>query len=118
MADEPDPDRLRALEQRLAQKAEAGKKPEKSEMGKGFSQGEVAWRMVIELTSGIMIGGSIGYGLDWAFGTKPIFLILFILFGFAAGIRTVIGTARDMQIRQLKAMEAQTAAERSARTEG
>ena len=39
MADEPDPDRLRTLEQRLAQKVEAGKKPERSGMGKGFSQG-------------------------------------------------------------------------------
>ena len=117
MASEPDPDRLRALEERL-QKVRGKEPPAQTSTAKGFSQGEVAWRMVIELTSGIMIGGSIGYGLDWAFGTQPIFLVVFILFGFAAGIRTVIGTARDMQERQLKAMEAQTAAERSARTEG
>lgn len=116
MAQEPDPNRLRDLDAKLAKVKAAQARP--AGAGKDFSQAEVAWRMVIELTSGIMIGGSIGYGLDWAFGTKPIFLILFILFGFAAGIRTVIGTARDMQIRQLKAMEAQTEAERSARTEG
>ena len=116
MAQEPDAERLRTLEAKLEKAKVAQAKP--AGRGKDFSQAEVAWRMVIELTSGIMIGGSIGYGLDWAFRTKPIFLIVFILFGFAAGIRTVIGTARDMQERQLKAMEAQTEAERSARTEG
>ena len=116
MAHEPDPSQLHALEAKLAKVKAAQAKP--AGAGKDFSQAEVAWRMVIELTSGILIGGSVGYGLDYLFGTRPIFLILFILFGFAAGIRTVIGTARDLQERQLKAMEAQTAAERSARTEG
>jgi ATP synthase protein I len=65
-----------------------------------------------------MIGGSIGYGLDYLSGTKPILLIVFLLLGFAAGIRTVIGTARDMQERQLRAQATETQAERSAGTEG
>ena len=96
MADEPDQDRLRSLEQRLAQKAEAGKKPARSEMGKGFSQGELAWRMVIELATGIMLGTAIGYGIDVLAGTLPVFLIIFSLFGFAAGIKTMLGTAREL----------------------
>ena len=116
MASEPDPDRLRALHKRL-QQVKGKEPPPQTNTAKGFSQGEVAWRMVIELTSGIMIGGSIGYGLDWAFSTKPIFLIVFILFGFAAGIRTVIGTARDMQERQLRA-QSKTKADPPAGTEG
>ncbi|MEH7828188.1 AtpZ/AtpI family protein [Gemmobacter denitrificans] len=116
MANEPDPDRLRALEAKLAGKK--GAKVEPAGTGKDFSQAEVAWRMVLELTSGIMIGGSIGYGLDYLAGTKPILLIVFILFGFAAGIRTVIGTARDMQERQMRAASAQTKADGSAGTEG
>jgi len=116
MAQEPDADRLRALEARLSEAKGGAAKP--AGTGKDFSQAEVAWRMVIELTSGILIGGSIGYGLDYLFGTKPILLILFILFGFAAGIRTVIGTARDLQERQMRAQKAQIEAERSAGTEG
>lgn len=116
MTQEPDAERLRALEAKLQKAKVAQAKPK--EQGKDFSQAEMAWRMVVELASGIMLGGSIGYGLDFWFGTKPIFLVIFILFGFAAGIRTVIGTARDMQERQLKAMDAQTAADRSAKTEG
>lgn len=116
MAQEPDPDRLRALEARISEVK--GNKAKTSDAGKNFSQGEVAWRMVIELTSGIMIGGSIGYGLDYVFSTRPIFLVVFILLGFVAGIRTVIGTARDLQERQLRAMQAQTQADKSAGTEG
>jgi ATP synthase protein I len=95
MADEPDPDRLRALEARLEKvKGEARVAP--SETGKGLSQGEVGWRMVIELTTGMMIGLGIGYGLDTLFGTMPIFLILFAMFGFAAGIKTMLRTAAEM----------------------
>lgn len=115
MAQEPDSDRLRALEAKLDKVKDAKTKP--GGTGKDFSQAEVAWRMVIELTSGIMIGGAIGYGLDYLFGTKPILLVIFILLGFVAGIRTVIGTARALQERQMKA-QAQTQAEPPAGTEG
>jgi ATP synthase protein I len=95
MASEPDPDRLRALEARLA-KATGTAKPESTNTVKGFSQGEVAWRMVIELTTGMLLGVGIGYGLDVLFGTLPIFLIIFSLFGFAAGVKTMLGSARQL----------------------
>jgi ATP synthase protein I len=57
----------------------------------------MAWRMVIELVAGIAIGFGVGYGLDWLFGTLPIFLILFIGVGLAAGIRTMMRTAEEVQ---------------------
>jgi ATP synthase protein I len=95
MASEPDPDRLRALEARLAKVA--GKpEAEKSETVKGFSQGEVAWRMVIELVTGMLLGVGIGYGLDVLFGTLPVLLIIFSLLGFAAGVKTMLGSAKQM----------------------
>ena len=95
MESEPDPDRLRALEARLEQ-AKGKPKAERSATGRGFSQGEVAWRMVIELATGIMLGSAIGYGIDALLGTLPIFLIIFTLLGFAAGIKTMLGTAREL----------------------
>ena len=111
MPDEPDTDRLQALEARLAKV----RKTDKTEApAKAYSQGEVAWRMVMEMVSGMLIGLSIGYGLDYWFGTMPLFLVIFVLLGFAAGIRTVMGTARQMQ----EARMAQDAAEKSARNEG
>ena len=57
----------------------------------------MAWRMVIELVAGIAIGFGIGYGLDWLFGTLPIFLISFIGLGFVAGVRTMMRTAQEVQ---------------------
>jgi ATP synthase protein I len=95
MASEPDPDRLRALEARLAKVRETPK-VEPTTTAKGFSQGEVAWRMVIELATGIMLGTGIGYGLDVLFGTLPVLLVIFSLLGFAAGVRTMLGTAREL----------------------
>ena len=95
MADEPDPDRLRALEAKLG-KIRAKPQVVKTQTGKGFSQGEVAWRMIIELCTGMILGMAIGYGLDVLFGTLPIFLIIFSGIGFAAGVKTMLGTARAM----------------------
>ena len=108
MASEPDPDRMRALEDRLA-KVREKVEPQQPGTVKGFSQGEVAWRMVIELVVGMVLGLGIGYGLDVLFGTLPIFLIIFSLFGFAAGIKTMLGTARQL---------AEDAAKRAAMDEG
>ena len=95
MAKDPDPERLRALEQRLEKLK--GKGPvERAPTGVGFSQGEVAWRMVVELVTGMVLGLAIGFGLDVLFGTRPIFLIIFALLGFAAGVRVMLGTARQL----------------------
>lgn len=74
-----------------------------SSTAKGFSQGELAWRMVIELATGIMLGTAIGYGIDALLGTLPIFLIIFSLLGFAAGIKTMLGTARELGQKQAAA---------------
>jgi ATP synthase protein I len=108
MATEPDPDRLRALETRL-QKVKGKESAERTNTVKGFSQGEVAWRMVIELVTGMLLGMAIGYGLDVLFGTLPVFLIIFSLFGFAAGVKTMLGSAKQL---------AQKAADDAARDEG
>ena len=95
MSEEPDAERLRALEQRIAKaKGQAGSKGGKR--GSGFTQGEAAWRMVIELVSGMALGVAIGYGLDAVFGTRPLFLVIFALLGFASGIRVMLGTAREV----------------------
>tara|TARA_B100000989_G_scaffold278502_1_gene240349 strand:+ start:3145 stop:3465 length:321 start_codon:yes stop_codon:yes gene_type:complete len=59
-----------------------------------------AWRMVIELVSGLAIGFGLGYGLDIVFGTLPIFMIIFTLLGFVAGIRTMLSTAKEVQRNQ------------------
>ncbi|MFD1797482.1 AtpZ/AtpI family protein [Paracoccus aurantiacus] len=100
--DAPDPERLRQLEERLA-KANAPKGPSQASIA--FGHADTAWRMVIELVSGLGIGFGIGYGLDWLFGTMPIFLVLFLLVGLAAGIKVMLGTAQEMQRRAAANMQ-------------
>ncbi len=43
-----------------------------------------------EFVSAVLVGGAIGFGLDWLLHTKPAFTILFFLFGVAAGVMGVI----------------------------
>ena len=88
-------DRLAALEAKLAEKREAGKPKDHSE--EHYSQAQLAWRMVVELVAGLLIGFGIGYGLDLLFGTSPIFLVLFIFFGLAAGVQTMMRSAKEVQ---------------------
>ncbi len=52
--------------------------------------------MVIELVSGMFLGLAIGYGLDALFGTLPIFLVIFALLGFAAGVKTMMNSAQQL----------------------
>ena len=95
MPDEPDSERLRQLEARI-DRIKGKLVGSKTNTVKGFSQGEVAWRMIIELVTGMLLGMGIGYGLDVFLGTLPLFLVIFSLIGFAAGIKTMLGTAKQL----------------------
>ena len=54
------------------------------------------WRMIIELVTGMLLGVSLGLGLDYMIGSEPIFLIIFSLLGFMAGVKTMMDTAKKM----------------------
>ena len=54
------------------------------------------WRMVIELVTGMILGVSLGIALDYIAGSQPLFLIIFTLLGFMAGVKTMIATAKKM----------------------
>ena len=43
-----------------------------------------------EFVAAIILGGAIGWGLDWLLGSKPWLLIGFFLLGAVAGVRNVI----------------------------
>jgi ATP synthase protein I len=103
MADDREADRLRALEERIAKAKRAGET--KSHTDEHYSRAQLAWRMVIELVAGLMIGFGIGYGLDTLLGTMPVFLMIFTLLGFAAGVQTMVRSAREIQ-KQTEADEA------------
>jgi len=95
MADDPDPERLRRLEERI-RAVKGADKPEPLAT-QPYDQASQGWRMVIELVAGLGIGFGLGYGLDVLFGTMPVFLVLMTLAGFAAGVKTMLRTAREIQ---------------------
>ena len=90
--------RLEALEAKLAEAKRTEYVKEHGE--EHYSQAQQAWRMVIELVAGLGIGFGIGYSLDLFFGTLPIFLVVFIFLGFAAGVKTMMRSAQEMQRKQ------------------
>ncbi len=86
---------------RAAREAQA---PKRGKTGDKFTAAGMAWRMTLELVVGGLVGAAMGWGLDELFGTLPLFLIVFILLGFTAGIRTVMRSAEEL--RKIQAAEA------------
>ena len=98
MTDPDQKERMAQLEERIeAAKLAQAPKPRVDEH---YSAANLAWRMVIELVAGLGIGFGIGYGLDILFGTIPIFMVLFVLLGLAAGIKTMLRSAKEIQEEQ------------------
>ena len=56
-----------------------------------------AFKLSTELVSAVVVGTIIGFILDNWFDTKPILIIIFFLFGAAAGITNVFRAAKRMQ---------------------
>lgn len=96
MSGPDDRDRLRDLEERI-DRAKTARAPSRPHQETHYSQAQLGWRMVIELVAGLGIGCGIGYGLDRLFGTMPVLLVLFTLLGFAAGVQTMLRTAREVR---------------------
>ena len=51
--------------------------------------------MVLELVIGLVLGLGVGLVLDYWLGTAPLMIVIMSLFGFAAGIKTMIRTAAE-----------------------
>lgn len=95
MTDDPDLERRDALEKKLeaARKAREPAPVEESH----YSAAQAGWRMVTELVVGLLLGFGIGYGIDYLLGTMPWFMLIFTMLGFAAGVRTMMRTAQEIQ---------------------
>ena len=49
----------------------------------------------MQFSFAVVIGLALGYYLDRWFETEPVFLLIFMGFGFAAGIRSLVRFVRD-----------------------
>ena len=85
-----------AIEKKRSESAENVKRDaERSaiggETGKAMAQG---FRMLTEMVAGVLVGAFIGWQLDQWSGMSPMFLIVFLILGVAAGFWNMIKIAR------------------------
>ncbi len=69
--------------------------PEPTE-ARGRAMG-TAFRMSAEMIAGVVVGGLLGYAIDAGLGSKPLALIIGLLFGAGVGIYNAIRSAKAMQ---------------------
>lgn len=111
---EPDPaehdpgEGLRDIGARIDALRESRRPPPRRESK--YTAASLAWRMVLELVIGMVIGLSLGWGLDFLLGTIPVFLAIFGILGFAAGVRTMMRSAEEVRRREER-RQAEAAAE-------
>ena len=63
----------------------------------GLAQG---MRMATELFAGVAVGACVGVLIDNVFGTSPLFIVICLLFGTAAGIVNVYRASVAMSIKK------------------
>ncbi|MGJ8562076.1 MAG: AtpZ/AtpI family protein [Alphaproteobacteria bacterium] len=86
---------LSDLEQRLnaARQKHEDKKPSETDN----SALGMAWRISTELVVAVIIGCALGFGIDYFAGTKPLFTIVGLVLGTAAGIRNTFRLVLAME---------------------
>ena len=80
--------KIRALQAENVSRIE--KKPDK------IASKGIGIRLAADLLAGVLVGAGIGYVLDWVFGSRPIMLAIFLLFGGAAGFLNVYRSAHNI----------------------
>jgi ATP synthase protein I len=90
--------RLKDLSARIdAEKSEKAAAEKPSTSFQGASDYSKGYRLASEFVAGVLVGGLLGYGADYLLGTLPLFLIVFLLFGFGAGILNMSRAANRSQ---------------------
>ena len=95
-------ERLRELERKLEPEDEKREGMSDAELERRSSTLGKAFKISTELVAGVFVGGFIGWALDnllmpkLGVDTTPLFLIVFLLLGIAAGFLNVIRSAREM----------------------
>ena len=91
--------RLGDLDHRLSQ-IKGSRKTQTGQTGAGSGDGAAnasgmarGLRLSSELVVGVLVGAFIGWGIDKLLSTSPWGMIVFLLLGFAAGVRNVIRAA-------------------------
>ena len=87
--------RLKAARQQTAEKPAAGNRAAHRELN-------IAYRVMVDMIAGLLLGGFFGYWLDRWTGWSPYSMIAMILLGFAAGANNAWRTIRTLSERAAK----------------
>ena len=99
----PEPDDLKRLGDRIDEAAR--KRVERASLPPPSPLG-IAFRFATEMVSALVVGGGLGWGLDWALEhwasiqSRPWGMVVFVLLGAAAGIRNVMRAANEINAAQ------------------
>lgn len=95
MASENVPEDLRKLGEKI-HKLRDKHSAEREKKSSGFvSAARIGITVAADLLAGVLVGAGIGYVLDLLFGSKPLMLVIFLLFGGAAGFLNVYRTVKN-----------------------
>jgi ATP synthase protein I len=97
MSEDPPPDPLARLGERIDQAREQLQKPTAQRDGapRGGALGR-GLQIAMELVAALCVGLALGWVFDWALGTKPWGLIIFFFLGAAAGMLNVFREAKNI----------------------
>jgi len=92
---------VRQLEERIAdlQAKEAVFRHESKKQSPNMRASRIGLRVCADLLSAVVVGAGLGYVLDEIFETKPWCLIVFLIFGGAAGVLNVYRLAKAEESR-------------------
>jgi len=98
----PDDDRRKIdeLDSRLRQQRQNTAKPGSSggqASGVSHRQTAVAYRVLVDMIAGLLVGGFLGYWLDRWLGLAPWGLVTFLIVGFVAGANNAWRAIRRFQ---------------------
>ena len=88
--------KLKDFSKRLESLKKANSKIKNQKKNKNFKDFGVYLKSGVELVSAIIVALVIGVFLDNYFQSKPIFLIIFLILGFAAGIMNVYRSVKKL----------------------
>lgn len=90
------PENLRALEEKIDQLREKEHGPVHPDKTAPYSDAaRIGFRITVELISGVLVGAGFGHLLDWLFKTQPLFMVIFLLLGGAAGFLNVYRMVKE-----------------------
>lgn len=89
--------RLRDLSRRLGEHREDPIEDAPKDPGARNPSIAMAMRAASDFVAGIVVGAALGWGFDQLFDTSPWGLIVFFLFGFAAGLLNVMRSAGSVR---------------------